>query len=318
MGVGFERTSGRLAVGSPELLGELRWDVFQSVGAAYGQGVLYGIGFTEGLIDALRVTRAFQSSPDPFARLAGPALPLLFEPQPGSRLDCFTGSLGDPLEARLHLERFGASQDPICFVTSGYAAGWYTELLGRTVLVRELSCRARGDAVCSFEARPLEDWSGDRVIGELVPYLDVSALRERALASLPEERELESGAEGDLFGSFDPQSPAVHVWGPVMILPYSGADDSAAAIETIMGDVGADQVRVVIVDVLGMHLDSLELAGLSQVLTYVRAHEMESILVGMPRRETQRMGRALDSTLCVDDMQQGIALGFQMVHASTS
>jgi hypothetical protein len=103
-----------------------------------------------------------------------------------------------------------------------------------------------------------------------------------------------------------------------MILPYSGADDSAAAIETIMGDVGADQVRVVIVDVLGMRLEPLELAGLSQVLTYVRAHEMESILVGMPLRETQRMGRALDSTLCVDDMEQGIALGFQMVHVSTT
>ncbi len=317
-GHSFERTSGRLAVGSPELLSELRWDVFQSVGARYGQGVLYGIGFTEGLIDALRVTRTFQSSIDPIAQLAGPALPLLFEPQPGRSMGCFVGEVRDPLEARLHVERFGLTQDPICFVTAGYAAGWYTELLGQTILVRETSCRACGDETCSFEARPLEAWSGDRVIGELIPYLDVRALRERAQASVPEEREPDSGAEGNLFGSFDPRSPAVHVWGPVMILPYSGADDSAAAIETIMGDVGADQVRVVIVDVLGMRLDPLELAGLSQVLTYVRAHEMESILVGMPRRETQRMGRALDSTLCVDDMQQGIALGFQMVHASTT
>ena len=316
-GAPLEPTSGRLAVGSPELLSELRWDVFQSVGARYGQGVLYGIGFTEGLIDGLRVTRTFQGTPDPVAQLAGPPLPLLFDPQPARSPGCFSGRLHEALEARLHLERFDASQDPICFVTAGYAAGWYTELLGQTVLVRELSCRARGDATCSFEARPLEQWSGDRVIGELVPYLDVSALRARAQASLPEEREAES-AEGDLFGSFDPQSPAVHVWGPVMILPYSGADDSAAAIDTIMGDIGADQVRVVIVDVLGMRLEPLELAGLSQVLTYLHAHEMESILVGMPRRETQRMGRALDSTLCVDDMKQGIALGFQMVHASTS
>jgi hypothetical protein len=314
----LERTSGRLAVGSVELLGELRWDVFQSVGARYGHGVLYGIGFTEGLIDALRVTRTFQHGSDPVAQLAGPVLPLLFDPQPGADAGCFHGSLRDPIEGRLHLERFGTPQDPVCFVTAGYAAGWYTELLGQTVLVRELTCHARGDHACTFEARPIDAWNGDRVIAELVPYLDVSALRERARASMSDDGEPEVDAEGDLFGSFDPNSPAVHVWGPVMILPYSGADDSAAAIETIVGDVGPDQVRVVIVDVLGMNLDSLELAGLSQVLTYVRAHEMESILVGMPRRETQRMGRALDSTLCVDDMQQGIALGFQMVHASTS
>jgi hypothetical protein len=314
----FERPGGRIAVGSPELLSELRWDVFQSVGARYGHGVLYGIGFTEGLIDALRVTRTFHGSAEAVAQLAGPALPLLFDPQPGRGHGCLTGRLREPLEARLHLERFGASEDPICFVTAGYAAGWYTELLGLTVLVREHGCCGRGDAACSFEARPLEHWNDDAVIGELIPYLDVNALRERAQASLPDERSAESAAEGDLFGSFDPQSPAVHVWGPVMILPYSGADDSAAAIETIVGDVGAGQVRVVIVDVLGMHLEPLELAGLSQVLTYLRAHEMESILVGMPPRDTQRMGRALDSTLCVDDMQQGIALGFQMVHASTS
>ena len=312
----FEQTSGRLAVGSSELLGELRADVFHSVGPRYGHGVLYGIGFTEGLIDALRVTHTFQRSPDPFAQIAGPALPLLFDAQPGRSAGCFAGALREPIESRLHLERFGASGDPICFVSAGYAAGWYTELLGETVLVRERSCRARGDAECSFEARPLAAWSGDGFIDELVPYLDVSALRARAQASLPPEREPD--AEGGLFGSFDPLSPAVHVWGPVMILPYSGADDSAAAIETIMGDVGPDQVRVVIVDVLGMQLDSLELAGLSKVLTYVRSHEMESILVGMPRRQTQRMGRVLDSTLCVDDMKQGIALGFQMVHASTS
>jgi hypothetical protein len=314
---GFEQTSGRLAVGSTELLGELRWDVFQSVGARYGHGVLYGIGFTEGLIDALRITHAFQQEAEGVAQLAGPVLPLLFDPQPGPEAGCFTGSLHHSIEARLHVERFGPADEPICFVTAGYAAGWYTELLGQTVLVRELTCHARGDHACTYEARPLEAWSDDRVIAELVPYLDVAALRERACASLPDAAGPDA-PEGELFGSFDPSSPAVHVWGPVMILPYSGADDSAAAIETIVGDVGPDQVRVVIVDVLGMQLDSLELAGLSQVLTYVRAHQMESILVGMPRRETQRMGRALDSTLCVDDMREGITLGFQMIHASTS
>ncbi len=317
-GLPYERQSGRIAVGSPQLLSELRSDVFQSVGARYGQGVLYGIGFTEGLIVALRVTRTFQDSADPVAQLAGTGLPLLFEPQPGRSAGCLSGRLREPLEARLHLERFGASEHPICFVTAGYAAGWYTELLGQTVLVREHACRGRGDAACSFEARPLAGWDGDPVIEELIPYLDVDSLRERAQKSLPQELAPESAREGDLFGSFDPQSPAVHVWGPVMILPYSGADDSAAAIETIVGDVGVGQVRVVIVDVLGMHLEPLELAGLSQVLTYLRAHEMESILVGMPRRETQRMGHALDSTLCVDEMKQGIALGIQMEHASTS
>ena len=91
-GLPYERHSGRIAVGSPELLSELRWDVFQSVGPRYGHGVLYGIGFTEGLIDALRVTRTFQGCTDPVAQLAGPALPLLFE----------DGACGSPLVQRRH------------------------------------------------------------------------------------------------------------------------------------------------------------------------------------------------------------------------
>jgi len=309
--------AGRLAVGSLEALSELRRDVFRSVGPRYGTGILYGIGYTEGLIDALRVLRAFEEPAHARPSLAGPALPILFEPSGGKLEGRFGGRLVHSVEADLHGHSFGAPEQPVCFVTAGYAAGWYTELLGTPILVKETCCRARGGEHCLFEARRADDWDSDPWIAEVRPYLDVEALRKRARANL--ER-LESGStyEEENLATFDPTSPAVHVWGPVMILPYSGADDCSAAIDTIVGDIGSGQVRVVLLDLLGMRLDSIEAAGLTQVLAYLHYHEMESILVGLSSHEGTKLGVPLGGTLCVSDMAEGIALGFQMLNERTS
>lgn len=311
--------AGRLAVGSPQALSELRRDVFRSVGPRYGTGILYGIGFTEGLIDALRVVQSFdgQGRGRGEPQLAGPVLPLLFEPSHGRIETRFAGALHRSIEAELHAHSFSAAQDPICFVTAGYAAGWYTELLDAQILVKETTCVGRGDAHCSFEARRLDDWTGDASMAEILPYLDISALRARArsAAAAQDSASMEDGDDEAMMCS-DPSSPAVHVWGPVMVLPYSGADDCSVAIDTIVGDIGAGQVRVVLVDLLGMRLDSIEAAGLTQLLAYVRGHEMESIVVGISRLEGSRLGVPVTSTLCVPDMAEGIALSFQMLNDS--
>lgn len=310
--------SGRLAVASSDALRELRRDVFLAVGPAYGKGILYGIGFSEGLVDALHVIRAFDADAGPRdpARLAGPGLPLLFEPAALSGPRGFQGRLRNPIEAHVHGHCFPDALDPVCFVSAGYAAGWYTELLGTPVLVKEIECWGCGHERCLFEARPLREWveDGDGAIRELLPYLDVEALRERARSSLPDA----SCSGEEETPRFDPRSPAVHVWGPVMILPYSGAADCSAAIDTIVGDVGAGEVRVVLVDLLGMRLDPIEAAGLTQVLAHLREQQMESILVGLSSTEGHRLGVPVSSTLCVPDMAHGIALGFQMVQSSFS
>ena len=117
-----------------------------------------------------------------------------------------------------------------------------------------------------------------------------------------------------MLGRFDPMSPAAHIWGPVMILPYSGGADSADALETIQRDVGPDQVRVVLVDMTGARVGALEAMGLARLLDRVEGLGVEPILVGLDRNATGLLpsGRGLSQPLVARDLAEGIALGFQI------
>jgi len=315
-----EAGSGRLAVGDPEALAELRVDIFQTVGPEFGGGILYGIGFAEGQVDALRVTRGFQMGGSLLPRFAGPRLPLLFGPEGGKLAARFTGSLAKSVEATAHRSRFPAAADPICFLSAGYAAGWYTELLGEKVLVRERTCTACGATSCTFEARRLDDWleAGDPWIGELLPYLDFEGLRARALKAVP-ELELDE-PEGEMLGSFDPMSPALHVWGPVMVLPYGGAMHGESSLEAIRADLGDEQIRVVVVDLTGARIEALERAGLARLVDHLESLHLEPILAGLhPSAEAalRRDAQSLGAPLIARSISEGIALGFQLCAAST-
>src|SRR3990172_5954040 len=90
-----------------------------------------------------------------------------------------------------------------------------------------------------------------------------------------------SEAEGDLLGSFDPLSPAAHVWGPVLILPYAGTDDALECLEVIRADLGPEQIRVVVIDVTGLRLDALEVTGLIRLTDTIEAAQLETVIAGM-------------------------------------
>jgi hypothetical protein len=116
-------------------------------------------------------------------------------------------------------------------------------------------------------------------------------------------------------GAFDPLSPAVHVWGPVMVLPYSGAGDSIAALETIAADLGPDAIRVVVLDVTGARVDAVEATGLVRTLDELARRGLESVLVGIAEEAAARwLGgpERLASPLRAPDITEGIRLAFQL------
>lgn len=304
----------RGAFENPAELARLRRNAFESVGRPYAGGILYGIGLAQGLLDGLRVARRFGATLGGVPAHAGPGLPLLF--QAGQmRVDRgFSGVLPDSIEAALHLREFGAEAEPVCHVSAGYCSGWYSALLGEFQLVRERACVAHGGEACEFEARPAGAWlaARDPWAATLLAYVDFDAMRHAALAKLSESVD---EAEGTMMGAFDPLSPAVHVWGPVMVLPYSGASDSGEAIETILGDIGPGALRVIVLDLTGAHIDELEATGLLRLLELLDAHKLEAILVGLPEAAARRWlsRRALLSLpLRAADITEGISLAFQL------
>jgi hypothetical protein len=295
-------------------LARLRRNAFASVGRPYAGGILYGIGLSQGMLDGLRVARSFTGAVGGAPRHAGAGLPLLFAPGRPRPDGGFRGRLDGSVEVELHASEPGELDGPVCHVSAGYGAGWYSALFGGHLLVRETACVALGAPACEFEARPVEAWlaARDAWATELLAYLDFDAMRSAAEQKLAES---EDATEGGMLGAFDPLSPAVHVWGPVMVLPYSGAGDSIEAIETIVGDVGPGVLRVVVLDLTGARMDALESAGVLRVLGALEAHKLEVVLAGAgdpAANDWLTRARPDSPPLRARDVTEAIALAFQL------
>ncbi len=84
---------------------------------------------------------------------------------------------GDSYEVEQHLKYFGKSNEPICWTLLGYAGGYATELLGRGIYYKEVSCRARGDERCFSIGKTLEEW-GDEFKTEQLHYYNETKIAE--------------------------------------------------------------------------------------------------------------------------------------------
>lgn len=304
----------RLDLGCADVLQSLHERAFACGDKGEAVASLYGLGFSEGCIDALAVMDSFHGGGPPPSRFPGGEVPLLFTLETAEFRGGFAGSLQRSIEAEAHLARFGRSDGPCCFISAAYSSGWFSELLSEPLLVREVTCRGSGADLCRFEARRLADWraADDEFVADLLLRIDPGVLRTRA-HTLARDRAASDPETPRVH--FDPMTPAAHIWGPVLILPWSGAQDSEDALESIERDIGVDPVRVAVVDLTGARIDALEASGLARVLDRIEGMGIEAILVGLTVHDmlpfTEPRG-ALSLPLRARDLSEGIALGFQM------
>lgn len=282
---------------------------FGSLDRSEAASVLFALGYTEGRVDALQVLGGFLGERPPEARFSGPGLSLLMQPDDMAQHAPFQGSLRASVEAELHVESLGSGAQPVCFASAGYASGWYGGLYSQSILIRERNCSAHGAGACDFDAR-LADPEKLIAVGpgleELVCLGELNAHAETLLSNVD--------CEGAMLGRFDPLSPAAHIWGPVMILPYSGQADSIDALLSAETDFGAERVRVVVLDLTGAQIDPLEAEGLSRLLDLATGMGIEPVLVGCSASQIPGAGAnpSLAMPICVPALAQGIALGFQL------
>ncbi len=301
---------------SPTALAELRSGILDHIGMPHGIGILYGIGFLQGIIDGMRVAQGFQGFLRPEPRIAGCAIPLLFTPASGAIAQRFDGTLDDSIEASLHLRVSPSTGNPVCHVGAGYAAGWYSAIRGEFLLVRETQCRAAGAETCRFEADTAAQWEtrGDTWAREMLAFVDYERLHKRALDRVGE---LEKQAKpSGMLGGFDPMSPAVHIWGPVMVLPYGGFVDCIDALDTIREDLGPGHVQVVVVDATGAKIDGPEEVGLLRLIDRLEEDRVEPIVAGLPNAIRRRLlpDGLPGLPLWAPDIETGITLAFQLCH----
>lgn len=64
----------------------------------------------------------------------------------------------DSFEVGQHLQHFGFSNECSCYVLSGFASGALSIIHNEDIFVKELTCRAKGDAECTFEVNSRKHW----------------------------------------------------------------------------------------------------------------------------------------------------------------
>ncbi|MFT4191715.1 MAG: sigma-54-dependent Fis family transcriptional regulator [Comamonas sp.] len=174
-------------------LGSLRRELIDSLGMERARGLLTRAGYESGARDARLVRERWPEGALTAQFMAGlqlHALEGMVKVEPVEfRIDVQAGSyLGEFLwhhscEADEHIAAYGIGTEPSCWMQLGYAMGYVTSLMGKTVVFREVACRAMGAEVCRVVGRNAEAW--DDVAGDLDPLRAQSFVGARAFDQSP-------------------------------------------------------------------------------------------------------------------------------------
>ena len=171
----FEDEKGCIWLGENRMLllhsaafGTLRKELIESIGWDRASAMLGRMGFTSGAADGklARQIRPDASLKQMFS--VGPQLHALegivhveplaleFDVEKGDFLGEFLWE--NSVEAEEHLKAFGVEQHAVCWNLTGYASGFTTEFMHKTILYKEVECVGRGDACCRIVGKPADEW----------------------------------------------------------------------------------------------------------------------------------------------------------------
>ena len=152
-------------------LAALRRELISKLGTAPASDLLFRIGYASGSADAVLV-RKVRPERTPFESfVVGPQLHMLegiakvepvhlsFDIEKGEYEGEFIWR--DSAEADAHLSVYGVGSESSCWMQLGYATGYTSAFMGRSILYREVECRAAGHANCRIVGRPDHQWADD-------------------------------------------------------------------------------------------------------------------------------------------------------------
>lgn len=165
----------RMALFHVDCIAALRRELIDTCGTDTARGLLTRMGYQSGVLDAEMVRRERHHSSLQDAFSAGPWLhmiegkvivePVRFEIDV-ARGHCYLEAIWrNSIEVECHTRFYGQAAAPVCWMEVGRAAGWASTFVGRTILCREVECRAAGDAQCRIVGQPVDAWGAD--VGDL-------------------------------------------------------------------------------------------------------------------------------------------------------
>ena len=296
-------------------LGALHAELREEFGPGEAEETLFQMGFVHGLRDGAELVQDGMRAVEWNRPPTTPRVPMRIttgrERDPRGSLEIH-GSWPERQEAEALLSTLGRLEGPACAATAGYTSGWLSGLFSADVLAVEVDCGASGGA-CRFVAREAAGWRerGDERAGAWLEGLPFAQLRELVGRQLRERPE-PPPAEGLQTGA-----PVIHVWGPVMVLPFAGVDESLRALDLIGNDPGARDVRVVIIDLSDTLIDEgFGAVAIEQILGAVERWGAEAIVTGISPLSARVIEELEHSPLlCHKDLPEAVAAAFRIADA---
>jgi hypothetical protein len=311
---------------NPRFLTTLHAEMEAELGVEQSRVTLFQMGFLHGLQDAscaLETTGTSRRGVP--CRSITPPLRMNLRNPPGAGDPTaieLHGCWPDRHEAAAHLSGLGAATDPSCFLSAGYSSGWLSGAFEADLVALEVACGAMGHEACRFVAREAAVWRqlGDPRAQPLLAALPFEAFRAAVRECELQNRALRAvGFVGDEEPSseFDREGAVIHVWGPVMVLPYSGPEDTLRALDLVGSDPQARGVSVIVLDLAGAIVDeAFGAMALEQIIRTADAWGTE-LIFAEPSILSQRVISELEHPplIVLKDLEQAIATAFQIAHS---
>ena len=118
-------------------------------------------------------------------------------------------------------------------------------------------------------------------------------------------------------GQFDRDQPVVHIWGPVMVLPFTTLDEALGTVDMLGRDPGISEIQAVIVDLRERPLDDgFGAAALEQILETIESWDAQSLITGVSHGAETTIASLESSHLVLrKDLSEAIATAFQIADA---
>lgn len=297
----------------PHFLGPLHDELWNALGPDEAALALRQIGLLHGLQDAGRAIERLGAE-----RLDAFALPLVIRvrgPRTVASGPEWDGCWPEAREASARLEYGLGALGAACHLSAGYTSGWLSGLLDADLAAVETECAAEGRGACRFVARESAAWRRDAPdlgwLHELPLPAYRSLVRERA-------RRLrgEAGERVEV-PVIERDSACVHLWGPVMVIPFGGPDEAMRALALMQQDPSAREVSVLVVDLRDAVIDeAFGALALEQIMGSASAWGAEVVLADpSPLSRPAIDGLAHPPLLIAKSLEEAVATAFQVARA---
>ncbi|MFW1689868.1 phenol degradation transcriptional regulator MobR [Acinetobacter ursingii] len=171
------------------IMGYLRKDLYQMLGHERTKHFFIRCGYQAGMKDAEVTNKLRPNMTAEEAFMAGPQMhgirgmvqvevnTLKLSHETGNFYADFNWL--HSFESEVHLNEFGTSNEPACWMLLGYACGYSSFVMGQTIIYQETKCSAKGDDHCQIIGKPLAAWEN---ADELIRFMSPDPVADQIIA----------------------------------------------------------------------------------------------------------------------------------------